>query len=269
MDLAAYLNRIGFAGQARPDLPTLQAVHRAHLLAIPYENLDVQLGRPVTTDPAAAFDKIVGRGRGGWCYEMNGLLGWALAEIGFSVTRMSGAVARAIRGDDAAGNHLILRVDLDDEAWMADAGFGDGPLGPFRIRPGAFRDGCFAFDLALQPDGWWRLTNHPRGGAPSFDFRDEPADETVLANKCHWLQTAPESGFVQNAVVQRHRPEGLAILRGRTLRTLLAHETQERLISSADEYVSVLADVFALDLPEAADLWPAIQARHAALFGVA
>lgn len=269
MELAAYLDRIGFAGQARPDLATLKAVHRAHLLAIPYENLDVQLGRPLTTDPAAAFDKIVGRGRGGWCYEMNGLLGWALEEIGFSVTRMSGAVAREVRGDAAVGNHLILKVDLDGEPWMADAGFGDGPLGPFRIGPGAFRDGHFHFSLALRPDGWWRLTNHPRGGAPSFDFRDELADETVLADKCQWLQTAPESGFVQNAVAQRHRPEGLAILRGRTLRMLLADETAESLIGSADEYVAMLSEVFALDLPEAADLWPAICARHEALFGPA
>ena len=267
MELAAYLDRVRFTGQARPDLATLRAVHRAHLLAIPYENLDVQLRRPVTTDPAAAFDKIVRHGRGGWCYEMNGLLGWALEEIGFSVTRMSGAVAREFRGDDAAGNHLILKVDLDGEAWIADAGFGDGPLGPFRIQSGAFRDGSYDFSLSVQPDGWWRMTNHPRGGAPSFDFRNEPADEAVLANKCHWLQTAPDSNFVLNAVVQRHRPEGLAILRGRTLRMLLPDGTPERLIGSADEFVDVLTTVFALDLPGAADLWPAICARHESLFG--
>jgi N-hydroxyarylamine O-acetyltransferase len=72
MDLQAYFDRIGFAGPARPDLATLRAIHRAHLLAVPYENLDVQLGRPVTLDPAHAFDKIVRRRRGGWCYEMKG-----------------------------------------------------------------------------------------------------------------------------------------------------------------------------------------------------
>ena len=91
MNLAAYLARIGHTGPVQPDLATLRAVHRAHHFAIPYENLDVQLKRPVVTDPAAAFDKIVTRRRGGWCYEMNGVLGWALAEIGFNVTyRMSG-----------------------------------------------------------------------------------------------------------------------------------------------------------------------------------
>jgi len=68
VELAAYLERIGYAGPARPDLATLRAVHRAHLQAIPYENLDVQLGRPVSIDPAAAYDKIVRRRRGGWCY---------------------------------------------------------------------------------------------------------------------------------------------------------------------------------------------------------
>lgn len=267
MRLAAYLRRIGFEGEARPDLATLKAVHRAHLLAIPYENLDVQLGRPVTTDPAAAYAKIVGRGRGGWCYEMNGLLGWALGEIGFAVTRVAGSVARAVLGNALPGNHLVLRVDLDEEAWLADVGFGDGPLEPFRIADGAFRDGHFDYDLRRQPDGWWRLTNHPRGGAPSFDFRPRPADEAVLAERCQWLQSAPESPFVQNAVVQRYRPEGLAALRGRTLKVLLPDETAERQIGSAAEYVDVLGEVFGLDLPEATGLWPAILARHEALFG--
>lgn len=267
MDLAAYLRRIGFEGEARPDLATLKAVHRLHLLAIPYENLDVQLGRPVTTDPAAAYAKIVEGSRGGWCYEMNGLLGWALGEIGFSVERVSGSVARAILGDALPGNHLVLKVELDGEGWLADVGFGDGPLEPFRIAAGAFRDGHFDYDLRHQPDGWWRLTNHPRGGAPSFDFRCRTADEAELDERCQWLQTAPQSPFVQNAVVQRYRPEGLAAMRGRTLKMLLPDETTERQIGSAADYVAVLDEVFGLDLPEAAGLWPAICARHEALFG--
>lgn len=266
MDLAAYLDRIGFAGQARPDLATLKAVHRAHLLAIPYENLDVQLRRPVTTDPAEAFDKIVRRRRGGWCYQMNGLLGWALEAIGFSVTRMAGGVHRATLGDDAVGNHLVLRVDLD-RPWLADAGFGDGPLEPYPITAGPFHDNGFDFALEAHGGGWWRLRNHPRGGAPSFDFRNERADEALLAACCTRLQTAPESPFVQNAVIQRLRPEGMAILRGRTLRLLTPDAVEERLIESADELVETLSTVFALDLPEAASLWPAISARHEALFG--
>ncbi|MBI1407151.1 MAG: arylamine N-acetyltransferase [Caulobacter sp.] len=267
MNLAAYLDRIGHGGPVRPDLATLRAVHRAHHLAIPYENLDVQLGRPVTTDPAAAFDKIVTRRRGGWCYEMNGLLGWALGEIGFRVTRMAGGVMREARGDEAVGNHLILRVDLDDGPWLADVGFGDGPIEPYPIVDGPVAGGAFAYRLEDQRDGWWRLHNHPAGGAPSFDFRIAPADEAALAERCHWLQTDPTSGFVQNAVVQRHRPDGLLMMRGRTLRTLTAGGATDRLIADAGDYVATLKADFDLDLPDAATLWPAIMARHQALFG--
>jgi len=266
VELAAYLDRIGFAGQARPDLPTLKAVHRLHLLAIPYENLDVQLGRPLTTDPAAAFDKIVRRGRGGWCYEMNGLLGWALEAIGFKVTRLAGGVARALLGDASVGNHLVLRVDLD-QPWLADVGFGDGPLEPFPITAGPFRSGPFDYRLEALADGWWRLHNQPRGGAPSFDFRCAPADEGLLDERCAWLQTAAVSPFVQNAVCQRYRPEGLAILRGRTLRLLDATATSERMIDSAEAYSAVLRDTFGLEVPGVATLWPRIVARHEALFG--
>lgn len=267
MELAGYLRRIGFEGEARPDLATLRAVHRAHLLAIPYENLDVQLGRPVTTDPAAAYAKIVEGGRGGWCYEMNGLLGWALGEIGFPVVRMAGAVHRETLGDWTVGNHLVLRVEVDGEAWLADVGFGDGPSEPYPIAARAFSDNGFDFALTRQEGGWWRLHNHPRGGAPSFDFRDEAADEAVFAERCAWLQSAADSPFVLNAVVQRLTPDGIAALRGRALRLMTAETEETRLIASAEEFVAILRQLFALDLPEAAGLWPAIVARHEALFG--
>ena len=267
MNLAAYLARIGHTGPVAPDLATLRAVHRAHHFAIPYENLDVQLGHPVVTDPAAAFDKIVTRRRGGWCYEMNGLLGWALAEIGFKVTRMMAGVRRDQDGDLAVGNHLILRVDLEDEPWLADVGFGDGPLDPYPIEAGPVRGGMFTYRLEALPEAWWRVHNHPAGGGPSFDFQIAPADESTMADRCVWLQTDPQSPFVQNAVVQRHQPDRLLMMRGRTLRVLTADGATDRLIADADDYLATLKADFALDLPEAASRWPVITARHEALFG--
>src|SRR6185503_3263469 len=137
MELQAYLDRIGHSGPVRPDLATLKALHRAHLKAISYENLDVQLGRRVTTDPADAYAKIVERGRGGWCYEMNGLFGWALDQVGFSVMRMAGAANRELLGDLLIGNHLVLLVDLGAEGrWIADVGFGDGSIDPYPLQTG-------------------------------------------------------------------------------------------------------------------------------------
>jgi N-hydroxyarylamine O-acetyltransferase len=271
VELAAYLDRIGYAGPVRPDLATLRAVHRAHLQAIPYDSLDVQLGRPLTIDPADAYDKIVGRRRGGWCYEMNGLMGWALGEIGFSVTRMAGAAMRAERGDSTIGNHLVLRVDLPGEPvpWIADVGFGDGILDPFPLKAGDLTAEGHRFRLEALDEVWWRFHNHEFGGAKSFDFTLPPADPAVLAERCDWLQSAPDSPFVMNVICQRWRGNEVLQLLGRTYRQIRPGVREERIIASADEMMTVLRDDFTLDVPEAAALWPGVVARHEAVMAEA
>ena len=262
MDIDAYLGRIGLTDRPPPTLEGLKALHRAHLAAIPYENFDVQLGRPVTIAVPAIYDKIVGRRRGGWCYEMNGLFGWALGELGFKVTRATGAVMRAAAGDAVIGNHLVLRVDLPEGVHLADVGFGDGPNEPFAVREGTFDSNGFPYAVVRTGDGWWRLVNHPAGGAASFDFDPHPADETRLAAKCDELQTAEASVFVQNAVAFRQTPGAIDVLRGRVALRIRPDGTGKRLIENADDLIATLKDVFALDLPEAAGLWDKIAARH-------
>ena len=267
MNIDAYLHRIGLSQRPPPTLEGLRAVHRAHLLTVPYENLDVQLGRPVTVAVRAAYAKIVEGRRGGWCYEMNGLLGWALEELGFNVRRATGAVMREANGDSSNGNHLVLSVELPEGRYLADVGFGDGPLDPIRLIPGEFDSHGFVFRLSQVDDTWWRLHNHPGGGAPSFDFAMEPADESLFAERCHFLQTAEQSVFVQNVVCQRYTASGLTILRGRVLLKISGGQISKTEIGSDDQFVSVLENNFDLNIPEAASLWPKILARHEALFG--
>ena len=170
MNVDAYLDRIGLHARPPATLAGLTAIHRAHSLAIPYENLDVQFGRLVTIERPAIYEKIVTKKRGGWCYEMNGIMGWALGELGFNVTRATGSVMREASGDFSNGNHLVLRVELSEGLYLADVGFGDGPRNPIRVVPGAFHADGFDFSLRRVDDRWWRLNNDPRGGAPSFDF---------------------------------------------------------------------------------------------------
>ena len=266
MDLKAYFGRIGYVGEPRADLATLCALHRAHLLAIPYENLDIQLGRPVGLDPGAAFDKIVTRGRGGWCYEMNALFAAVLEEIGFKVTRVAGAVMREAMGDIVLGNHLVLLVSVDGEPWIADVGLGDGSLDPFVLRAGPFSVAGYRFGLSRLDRMWWRFQNHDQGSARSFDFIPEPSLPGVLAAHCEWQQTAPESTFVLNLVVQRFTGDEILQLHGRVLRALRPDSRRERVLDSADDLVRVLHRQFGLDVPEAASLWPRIMARHDELF---
>jgi N-hydroxyarylamine O-acetyltransferase len=192
---------------------------------------------------------------------MNGLFGWALAEMGFNVTRSAASVMREVRGLTEP-NHLVLRVELDEGLYLADVGFGDGPLDPIRVVPGPFVSQGFEFALSRQDGDWWRMHNHKGGGAASFDFDLNPAEESALAVTCARLQTAADSPFVQNAVLQRHAEDGIWMMRGRVLRKVTPDEQKDYLIESAAEYVGVLAEVFGLKLPEAAELWPKICARH-------
>jgi N-hydroxyarylamine O-acetyltransferase len=262
MRLAGYLARIGFEGAPRVDLETLRRLHHAHLRAIPYENLDVALRRPVTRDPAAAYEKIVAGRRGGWCYEMNGLLAWALEEIGFSVTRMAGGVHRASLGEQMVGNHLVLRVDLD-RPYIADVGFGDGLIEPAALVEGPITQRGLSYRLDKLDERWWRFHNHVHGGAPSFDFVDEPADPALLQAKCEWLQ-ADGSPFVANVIVQRHTIEGVAAMRNATLRLVSPDGVDTQEIADLDSYVGVLKTVFALEVPFAPALWEKIEACRAA-----
>lgn len=263
--LVAYLDRIGFYGSPKPDLATLQAVVRAHASAIAFENIDVQLGRVITPDPAAAFAKLVAARRGGWCYEQNGVLGAALAAIGFDVMRMSAAVMRQVRGDHSMGSHLCLLVQCGG-SWLVDAGFGSWLGEPVPLECGTWMHAPLPVSLGQTEDGFWRVCVALGDSAMSYDFRAEPADEKQLSALCHWQSTDPASVFVQNLSVQRRDAGRYLMLRGKVLSDVGVYGEVRRELASEAELVDVLRDVFLIDVPQAAALWPAICARHEALF---
>ncbi len=263
MNIDAYLARIGYAGPVRRDLETLTAIHRAHLSAIPYENLDIHLGRTLPLGAEPAFDKLVTRRRGGWCYEMNELLIWALGALEFDVYRAGAGVHREVGGGSRLGNHLIGIAQLD-KPYLVDVGFGDGPLDPIPLEIGRYRHGDF--ELGLERDGdWWRLRNHARGAAPSFDFTEEPRDLTWFQAKCTELQTSPDSGFVKSSVLQRRLPGRIYVLRGLTASDIGLNTATTRVVELQSDYAHVLSDWFGVDLgDDLTQLWPTIKESHRA-----
>lgn len=267
MNLRAYLDRVGIDGQLSADLESLEALMRAHVCTVPFENLDVQLGRALTTSVDDAYRKIVERGRGGWCYEQNGLFGWVLGELGFGVTRMAAAVRDDLADDSRLDNHLVLAVTCpgDAHAWLVDVGFGGSHFGPLRLHPLTARHEPYELQLEQLANGRWRFRERHLESYTHYDFVTEPADESALAVKCTDLQTNPESGFVLNFVVQRRTPATHHILRGRVLCEKSEGRVMKRRLESAEELVRILSDRFGLDTPEAASLWPRIVARHDAL----
>jgi arylamine N-acetyltransferase len=133
LNVPAYLRRINYAGTAAPTPETLREVHRAHLFAVPFENLDIHIGRKIVCDEDTFLHKIVNERRGGFCYELNGAFAALLRALGFQVTLLSARVARSDGSDSPEFDHLTLRVDLD-EPWLVDVGFGDSFLEPLRLE---------------------------------------------------------------------------------------------------------------------------------------
>ncbi len=261
MKLADYLKRIQYTGDVKPDLSTLTALHRAHLLTIAYENLDIHRDCPLTTDVAQIYEKIVSQQRGGWCFEMNGLFGWVLREVGFDVTLMSSFVGREKTGAIPAGvgDHLILRVDLD-KPYLADVGFGNGILAPIPLAAGTYQQGYLTYKLAHEDDRWW-FENHEYGGV-GFDFDLEPHQLSDFAASSTHLQTSPESGFVRATVCMRFTPTGFIALRGAVLRRVTAEGATDETINNQSDYERVLGEAFNLHLPDVNVLWDKVWARH-------
>lgn len=260
--LARYFARIGYSGPRDVSAATLHAVHRAHLLAIPYENLDIHLGRPLTLDRAAMVRKLVDERRGGWCYEMNGVLGQVLETLGFTVSYVGGAVGRAARGDAALDNHLVLIVTVD-RPWIVDVGFGDGFLEPLPLESGAYRQGFFEYRVTRSGD-WWRVHNHAFGGADGYDFTTVPRRLEDFGERCHDLQTSAQSPFVTSTVCERFTAHGLVMLRSATLKTVTAGGVATDTIGDAASYAGVLHRHFGLAPAGLDALWPRVWARHLA-----
>ncbi len=260
MNLDSYLKRIRYDSELTPNLDTLTAIHRAHLLAIPYENLDIHRDCPVTTDIAQIYEKIVNQHRGGWCFEMNGLLSWVLREVGFDVTLMSSFVGRDKVEETGAGDHLILRVDLD-QPYLADVGFGNGIIEPIALVECTYQQGFLTYKLSKHDGRWW-FTNHQYGG-PGFDFDFQPYQLIDFAGQSTRLQTSPESGFVKTTVCMRFTPDGgMVILRGTVLRRVTAEGVHDETIDNLSSYEQVLIKQFDLHLPDVNSLWGKVWERH-------
>ncbi|MFD5418108.1 arylamine N-acetyltransferase [Streptomyces sp. NPDC127069] len=256
LDLGAYLARIGLGGRARelrPDLGTLYEVHRAHTAAIPFESLDVLLGRPVALEVKDLEDKLVHGRRGGYCYEQNSLLAAALERIGFEV---SGRGARnRTRGESLlAVTHAALVVTVEGEPWLCDAGFGyQGPREPVPLgRPGAeVRQGPWTFAVGEEEDGVLVLRIR-RGDAwrDLYAFspqRYHPVDYVVLN---HYSSTHPRSSFIGRTLVQLPGDAVRKTLVGRELMRLYPDGRTEREPVAPEGLPALLDREFGLRLPE-------------------
>lgn len=260
-DLAGYLDRIGYQGSASADLDTLREVVAAHGRSIPFENLDPLLGIPVADLSADALtDKLVTRRRGGYCYEHNGLLGYALDELGYGVDRLAGRVVWMKEPDAPlpALTHNVLAVTVPGEAgrFLVDVGFGGQTLSsPIRLQTGAVQQtrhepyrlielasrGAPEYELAAQVRGQWQ---------PLYRFTTVPQPRIDLEVGSWYVSTHPGGIFVVGLTAALVTDDARANLRGRNL-AIHRHDGTEKIrFDTAAQVLDALTERFGVNLSD-------------------
>ncbi len=220
-DLSAYFARLGLSEAPPRTLQGLAALHRAHASAIPFENLDIHLGKPIRIDLPSLERKLVAEKRGGYCFEQNSLFLAALESLGFRATAL-GARVRVGGRDDPPRTHMLLCVRADGRDLLCDVGFGGGGVWePLPLEPaGEVRQGAWRFRV-VEEDGERVLQSMgPRGWQDLYAFTLEPMRPSDLKVANHYTATHPDSGFVRTITAQLPGPAGALVLRGKTLSTL-------------------------------------------------
>ena len=249
MDRAAYLDRIDYRGSIEPTADTLRALHRAQLLSVPFENLDIHLARPIRLDEEALSEKIVRRRRGGFCYELNGLFAGLLRGLGFRVILLNALIPETHNGCGMAIDHPILLVELA-ERWIVDVGFGDAYRLPLILDKRGEQTGTGA-TYRLSPDGegawkFWELEN----GVWEFHyaFTLHPCRLTDFEEACQYYETSPKSSFTQKRICSRATPDGHISLTDDRLITVRNGQEEERRLANEDDFAQSLKESFGITL---------------------
>jgi len=253
MDINAYLHRIGYSGSLSPDAQTLDGLQRAHLLTVPFENLDIGLKRPIQLNEEALWQKIIIHRRGGFCYELNGLFARLLQEIGFDVTYLD---ARVYNREGKLGidfDHLALLVSIRGQSgrWLADVGFGDSFNEPLRFdEPGTQVQGLRVYRLEQVERGYvtWQR-NYDGSWERQYFFDLQPHNfPEEYESACLYHQTSPRSSFTRESMISRATPEGRVTLEEGKLITTIKGKRDEQPVTNKQEYHALLRQQFGVVL---------------------
>jgi N-hydroxyarylamine O-acetyltransferase len=248
IDIDRCLQRIGYIGQPEPNLSTLRALQRAFLLKIPFENLDIHLGRQINLSSESIYEKIVSKRRGGFCYECNILFFNLLNELGFQAEYLS---ARMVKGS-AIGpeyDHMVILVNLEHD-YLVDVGNGQSCREPLRID-GTNRSNSEGYEYRIDTYGKGYALYYQQSDTawtPRFLFTLIPRDRAAFSGMCHYHQTSPESVFTQSRLVTIATKEGRVTLTDMRLIITKGVAIQESVLTSENEYYENLKQYFGIEI---------------------
>lgn len=260
-DVQAYLDRIGYGGSTAPNAETLAALQYAHLHAVPYENLDLIRGIPLSLAIDRLYDKIVLRRRGGYCFEVNALFGWLLAELGFEVTNLFARFWRGEPNPPPMLRHHVLKVKADGAYYLCDVGVGgiiprypvvmaehlEQPQGHENYR--LVRDDSFGWFLQEWKDEDWK---------PIYSFTEQPALPVDYAVASFWCEHSPESFFHRRAMLSLRTEGGRNTVDGDEFRIFSPQGVHVFVPETEEARREALERYFGIILPE-----QAVNSNHA------
>ena len=262
LELGRYLDRIGWGGSTRPTLETLTGLIAAHTARVPFENLDVLLGRPIRLDLEGLQDKLVARKRGGYCFEQATLMGAALDALGFDVARHAARVIMLVPRSESPRTHMFLVVTLPEGPFVVDPGFGKlAPRVPVPLAEGIeVRFGDDAHRFVREGDHWTLRARVDGEDAPCWTT---PLDEThpidyEMAN--HFTSTHPSSPFRARLMLRAHSGDARVTVLNRDVSIRRGGESTASTLADRGALRRLLAERFGFDLPEVEALHvPAIE----------
>lgn len=248
--LQRYLDRIGHVGPTDPTSDTLRGLHLAHATRIPFENLDVLLGRPIRLDLASLQRKLVDGGRGGYCFEHNLLFAAVLRTLGFRFTQLAARVRYRAHATPPR-THMLLLVHCADADWIADTGFGgEGLLQPVAFAPlRETRQFAWTYRVAGASGEWTLQSQHADGWTDLYSFGLEPQllPDYELAN--YYMSTHPDSRFTRTLTVQLPGTRVRAVLRDMEMTEDDGNLVKATTLRDEAQRLEVLARRFGLRLP--------------------
>ncbi|MES2102392.1 MAG: arylamine N-acetyltransferase [Pseudomonadota bacterium] len=247
---AQYLQRIGHSGGTAISLPTLQALHNLHMLKVPFENLDISLGRKIDLTEDALFDKIVLQRRGGFCYELNHLFFAFLSSRGFDVQMLSARVYNG-RAFGKAFDHMLLLVNLQGVSFIADAGFGDSFREPLALQGEPSHQVDANYKIEQQGSDYVLFQQKQNAGYQAqykFDLAAYGID--AFQPMCVYQQTSPDSSFTQKTVCSIATEDGRKTISNSRFIITSVDRRSEQGIAGEAEYRQILRQHFQIDLPQ-------------------
>lgn len=245
MNWKKLVDRIG-AKKKEPTLDTLGHLQTRALLTLPFENLDIHLGRPIRLTHESIYAKIVTGDRGGFCYELNECFYQCLSALGFDAQRLEARVTIRDKGDPF--DHQVTLVLIDGVRWLTDIGFGDSALTPLNLDSSSTQsDGKTSFRISeqngrlelhrlLHSDEWTRV----------LAINPEPQLWSNFEESCHRQQTSPDSAFVHKRLCTMALPNGRVSLSGNTVKETGETSSETRIDEA--EYTTLLAERFGISL---------------------